>query len=142
MGLAKWFARRGAVGGTARWAANGYRFFREPHPDPEEDPDSVIFRLMIAHRYEVIPNEAVEQRLMRAADEGRGLLGLTQAVLTEEANLTDNDPSVIPMLMDVIVEELDRKGIPREVIFGAGPDRAAIQRRARERHQRRHPSTS
>ncbi len=47
MGLAKWLARRGAVGGTAQWAANGYHFFRRRHSDSQEFPDSAIYRLMI-----------------------------------------------------------------------------------------------
>lgn len=116
MGLAKLLARRGAVGGTARWAANGYHFFRQRHPDSAEFPDSVIFRLMIVHRYEPHPDKDAEQFLLSIVDTLTGLQGLVVAVLTVEAGFTDNDLPVQRMFMDVIAEELAKKHIPSNVI--------------------------
>ena len=50
MGLFKWLARRGAVGGTARWAADSFLLFRGQHRSRASLPDREIFRLMVAAR--------------------------------------------------------------------------------------------
>ena len=86
MGLKEWLARRGAVGGTARWAAKGYKFFRQRHPNSQEFPDSAIFRLMIVTRYEAAPNERYEQYLLRKCDHFDGLMGLVIEILKVEAS--------------------------------------------------------
>ena len=119
MGFTKWLARRGAVGGTARWAANGYRFFRQCHPDHTEFSDTDIFRLMIVTRYETFPNAEAEQFLLSIADKLVGLRGLVVSVLTVEAGFTENTPSNQQMFMNVIDEELTKKGLHEQVIFGS-----------------------
>ena len=86
MGIGKWLARRGAVGGTARWAANGYKFFRQRHPDPQDFSDSQIFRLMIVTRYETLPDDNAKGLLLQLADEVMGLRGLVAAILSVEAS--------------------------------------------------------
>ncbi len=116
MGLAKLLARRGAVGGTARWAANGYHFFRQRHSDSQEFADSAIYRLMIVARYEPFVDKDAEQFLLSTVDTLAGLQGLVVAILTVEAGFTDNDPPVQRMFMDVIAEELAKKHIPSNVI--------------------------
>lgn len=118
MGFTKWLARRGAVGGTARWAANGYRFFRQRHPDCDEFNDSSIFRLMIVHRYQIFPNADREEFLLSVVDQIPGLFSLTRMILVAEAGFSENAPHVKQMFSRVIVEELERKGMPHEVIFG------------------------
>ena len=41
MGIAGWMARKGAVGGTARWAAKGY------HALIRDNPDGTHFHLLM-----------------------------------------------------------------------------------------------
>ena len=118
MGIKRWLARRGAVGGTARWAANGYKFFRQRHPDPKEFSDTNIFRLMVVTRYETMPNPEAEQFLLGFADGARGLRLLVVGILTVEAGFDENEESVQDMFMDIIEEELEKQGLPIEVING------------------------
>lgn len=119
MGLMKWLARRGAVGGTARWAANGYRFFRQRHPDKSEVPDNSIFRLMIVNRYELWPDAKAEQFLLAVVDNLIGIRGLVAAILTVEAGFTENTPSNQSLFMEVIDEELSSAGVAHDVIIGS-----------------------
>ncbi|MEW5929572.1 MAG: hypothetical protein AB1941_19125 [Gemmatimonadota bacterium] len=119
MGIAKWLARRGAVGGTARWAANGYKFFRQRHPDPQDFSDSQVFRLMIVTRYETLPNAHAERSLLQLADQVLGLRGLVAAILSVEAGFTENTPEAQAMFLDVIAEELENAGLAEQAIYGA-----------------------
>ena len=118
MGMMKYLARVGAVGGTARWAADTYKAYRLRHPASPEWPEDAIYRLMIATRYQVMPNAAVEQHLLGIDYAGRGLLGLVIEVLTCEADFAKNTHDYQDMFMSVIVEELQKKGLSRGVIFG------------------------
>lgn len=118
MGFSKWLARKGAVGGTARWAANGYEFFRKRHSDKNEYKDSDIFRLLIVSRYETFPNEHHEQFLLSIAEKLNGLHGLVVAILTVEAGFTENKDSVQKMFIEIIIEELVKAGISNATIFG------------------------
>jgi hypothetical protein len=118
MGFMKWLARRGNVGGAARWAANGYKFFRLRHPDKAECPDSDIFRLMIASRFQVLPNPTSEEFLLSLVPNLAGLFGLVVAILSVEAGYMENTPENRKMFQEIVVEELDGQGIPSEVIFG------------------------
>ncbi len=120
MGLLKWFSRLGAVGGTARWAANGYKFYRQRHPDKTEWPDIAIFRLMIVSRFEVLSDSKSQEYLLSISDSIRGLRGLVVAILSVEASFNENTTSYQHMLLDVIEEELEKKGIAREVVLGYG----------------------
>lgn len=118
MGFGKWLARLGAVGGTARWAANGYRFFRQRHPDTFEFTDNDIFRLMIVTRYEKLHDEEAEKFLLSIADTLVGLRALVVVILTVEAGFTENTESNQSMFMYVIDEEIKKKGISPEIIYG------------------------
>lgn len=121
MGLTRWLARRGGVGGTARWAAKGYNFFRQRHPDPQELSDPELFRLMVMMRYKAMPDPRAEQFLLGIVNQVNGLQGLVVAILMIEAGFTENDDSVQRMFMEIIVEELEKKGIPEIVIYGDRP---------------------
>ena len=118
MGFIKWMASKGAVGGTARWAAKGYKFFRQQHPDEEEYPDPVIYRLMIASRYEAKPDPRVEQFLLTLSDSLKGLSALVVAILDQEAGFTENAGQMQQMFLDVIDEELRKQGLTPRVING------------------------
>ena len=117
MGLTKWLARKGAVGGTARWAGKGYKFFRQRHPDPNDCSDNDIFRLMVATRYADDP-ETMEAMLDMAGT-AKGLLGLVTLVLSVEAGFNENEWPVQSMFMDVIQEELEELGFSYELIWHA-----------------------
>ena len=118
MGFKRWLARRGAVGVTARWAANGYRFFRQRHPDPKEFSDNTLFRLMVVNRYKILPNPEAELFLLGFADGARGLRALVAGILSVEAGFDENEESVQDMFMEIIEEELEKQGLPIEVITG------------------------
>jgi len=119
MGLiARWLARRGAVGGTARWAVNGYRFFRSRHPKSDQFPDPTIFRLMIADRLQTLPNARHEKYLLARCDQVDGLMGLVIEILKVEASLADNDVAFMVDIADVIWDELAKSKLPRETLYG------------------------
>jgi hypothetical protein len=120
MGLLKWMARRGAVGGTARWAADGYLHFRRQHPARTVYSDNEIFRLMILARYRTRRDAGAEACLLGVASQLEGLRGLVVAVLTVEAGYSKSSAATQKMFAEVIDEELERCGVPREVIFGSG----------------------
>ena len=116
MGFMKWLARRGSVGGTARWAATSYKFFRQRHPDVNEFSDSDIYRLMIVQRYEAFPDPEAEKWLLSQATRSKGLNRLVTAVLIWEADLEQNTKATQDMFDDVIDEELRKQGIPEDAI--------------------------
>ena len=118
MGIKRWLARRGAVGGTARWAANGYKLFRKRHPDRDAFSDKDIFRLMVVSRYEAIPDAHAQTFMLGWADGAAGLRNLVVGILTVEAGFDENPQSVQEMFMDVIIDVLERQSLPPESISG------------------------
>ncbi len=120
MGMMKYLARVGSVGGTARWAADTYMFFRLQHPTSSEWTESAIFRLMIERRYQVLPNPAIEQHLLGINYDGKGLFGLVVEILNCEAELANNTYEYQKMMMSVVIEELHKKGVSEDIIFGRG----------------------
>ena len=141
MGLRKWLARTGAPGGTARWAAKGYAFFRSRHPADDPDfPDAVIFRLMVATRYEGLanrehlkglrgsvlrrlyplhlPNQEDETYLLDQCNKVAGLMGLVIEILRVEAALMDNEGHVIYQIFEAIASELEKTGLSRKAMYG------------------------
>ncbi len=117
--VVEWLARRGSPGVTARWALNAYRTFRVRYPDPAEVPDSVIFRHMIATRYETRRNERTEQVLLAKVDDLHGLMGLVIEILVLEAYLADNAPDSMRCIVEVVADELRKSGLTDTVIFGS-----------------------
>jgi len=118
MGFKSWIARKGAVGGAARWAANGYKFFRQRHPDPSEFSEASVFRLMVTTRYEAFPDEQKEGYLLSQCDDVQGLVGLVIEILKVEASLHENDADNIYTFIEVIADELKKAGIPEATRFG------------------------
>lgn len=116
MGMMKWMARKGAVGGTARWAAQGYAAFANQSPNIDT---SDLYRTLIKHRYSVMPNPQQESFLLGIADQIRGLSGLVVAILTVEAGFTENTPENQQMFMEIIDEELLKNGVPIKIVSGS-----------------------
>lgn len=118
MGLKRWLAKIGAVGGTARWAANGYKFLRQRYTDSVEFTDSSLFNRMVVTRYEVIADSKKQAHLVSQCSRVQGLIGLVIEVLKVEASLHDNDGDTIYMFVEVIEDELKKAGIPASSRFG------------------------
>jgi len=119
MGLMKWLARRGTVGKTARREADSLLSIRGQHRSRASLPEKALFRLMVAARFKDHPDEAGERLMLSVVDEMVGLRELVAAFLTCEADFAKRPASTRRMLMEVIDEELEKKGIPRPVIFGS-----------------------
>lgn len=117
MGMMKWLARRGNPGGTARWAAKGYRHLSQVNQEMAPGGPDLI-RALIHARYAVMPNPEQEGFLRGIADDLKGLHGLVVAILTVEAGFAENSDSNQQTIMMVVAEELGKNGVPTNVIFG------------------------
>lgn len=116
MGLMKFLARKGAIGGTARVIAKQYKHYRSLHPDKGETEDSVIYRLIISNRFRLMKNKEHEAILMENARSINGLKELVVEILTLEAGFAENTYENQIMFEDIIEEELLKKGISKEDI--------------------------
>lgn len=112
MNIPKWLARRGAVGGTARWSAKMYKSYREQYPDKNTVPDTEIYRLMIDQRYQLTPDSPNKKILLSSIERLNGLGGFTVHILTVEAGFSDHSPSVRSLFNEVIREEIEELGFP------------------------------
>jgi hypothetical protein len=119
MGLMKWLARRGTVGKTARREADSFLSIRGQRRSRASLLKTGLFRLMVVARYKDHPDEAAERLMLSVLEDVIGLRGLVAAFLTSEAGFAKRPASVRKMFMEVIDEELEKKGIPRDVIFGS-----------------------
>jgi hypothetical protein len=112
----KWVARKGVVGGTARWAAQGYKFFSSKDRNINGPQ---LYKALIQTRFAAMPNPQQEHFLMSIADNIKGLRGLVVAILTVEAGFTENTPENQHMFMEIIGEELIKHGVPLNVTSGS-----------------------
>jgi|GEM_PF-1416445 len=117
MNSLKSLARDHAVGGTARWAAQGYIAFTNSNQGASIEFADVC-KALVRHRFLAMPDSQQESTLLALADNLVGLRGLVVAVLTVEAEFADNEPEMKQMFMEVIDEELLKYGLPDEVVFG------------------------
>jgi hypothetical protein len=115
MSVMKWMARKGNVGGTARWAADLYKRVVAENPDMHTID---IYKTMIRHRMRVLPNPSQESLLLDLTEEARGLRGLVVAILIVEAGYGENSPEHRREFSEVIEEELEKYGFSHEVIYG------------------------
>ena len=121
-------ARKGAVGGTARWAANGYKAITKQNPGIEATD---LYRALIQSRFAVMPNPEHEAFLIGISSQIKGLRGLVVSVLTIEAGFTENTPANQQMFMEIIDEELRN-----HIIKGSDPLLLAIRQGTRRiKHQ-------
>ena len=121
MGIAGWMARKGAVGGTARWAAKGY------HALIREDPDCTHVGLLAALmeiRYSSTSDFPRLLELLTTDPENSllkakcfpGLHRLVVCILTIEANFKDNSLKIQRMFEEIIREELLKNNVPKRII--------------------------
>lgn len=113
-------ARAGAVGGTARWAAKGYKFFRQRYPEREGISDQNVFRLMIGHRYQTLSDDEAERTLLAQADRMQSLSQLVVAILRIEAGFDESTLENRQLFTDVIEEELLKADVPDDLVSARG----------------------
>lgn len=141
MALAKWAARKGAVGGTARWAAKAYHSAINGDTVDVSACNAVddlkkIVLFSLAVRFNANPHNPHADEIYSAwlsEDEGlnglgslrlrglgsrTGLLKFVEAILAVEASYAENSASNIHMFKEVIEEELRKNNIRDAVIFG------------------------
>jgi len=111
MGLMKFLARKGAIGGTARLIAKQYNRYRRIHGNKDEMPDYAIYRLIIMDRFKALPNESQEQHLKDKAPKFSGLSELVREILGVEAGYYENTFENQRMFNEIIHEELLKKGV-------------------------------
>ena len=110
MGLSKWVARKGAVGGTARWVATGYNSWRATN----EGIDGFLDFLMQARFGGTYHPEAVA--IMDRVNDEAGLALITKAILCVEAGFDENTAEHKAEFMEVIQEELAKASVPKSFI--------------------------
>lgn len=114
MGLFTWFARKGVVGGTARWAGRNY--LRIHRLNPQLSPNQVIVSLIDA-RYSVF-NESEKRNLaLQRIGKAEGLALLVVIILDIETRFSDCNAKATSLFYEVIYEELEKCGIPSKLLY-------------------------
>lgn len=123
-------ARRGAVGGTARWAAKIYDECAEGTEELELDR---LCATLVTSRYDfeatLRPDGSALQirtvlGAMGDAGEIRSICHVVVLILAAEAGLSDNHPKAQVDLVDVVASELLAKGVPPDFALGEDSDLA------------------
>lgn len=121
MGITRWMARRGAPGGTARWAAKGYHTYIHMNPSVELRPSSEAMKdfltFLNTNRYSLMPSpmsKVLQERIDSSAI--RNIMAYVIEVLNCEAAMTENTMDNQKMLWGVIEEELRKAGVPSTLI--------------------------
>lgn len=126
--LGKRLARMGAVGGTARFAANWYHFLSEKYKKEESEyllNTEVLISSMILARYNPAHKDPRLFRDGKILSEihTRGMIEslcqLCVLILVVEAKFAENDAEIQSAFVDVIAEELIAKGVPKEYAVGS-----------------------
>ena len=129
MGLGKYLARKGAVGSTARWVAQGFwgaigsdilsadNFKTQEGVDRELDK---IVQFCLAVRFQNNPHHPDAGAIYNdwKIRRGASLLSFVEAILSIEASYDNNTPQNIAMFREVIEEELRAKKVGEVMIFG------------------------
>jgi hypothetical protein len=128
MGLMKFAARKGAVGGTARWVAD--RFLEalahglvdanncQSSGGIEEEIEKIV-KVSLESRYPESYHpfkEGILNQYNRI--HGPGLAGFTVSILALEADWAKNTREYRDIFMEVIHEELEKKGVGEIMING------------------------
>ena len=134
MSFLSFIARRGAVGSAARWAASMYReaMKQDPSLDLEDIVASaVIVRYSLGARahptgraaktltcfVKLLEDRTTMHRTMRS------MTHFVVLILVAEAGFLDNALDVQGTFVEVIADELARKGVPKEYALGKDVDR-------------------
>lgn len=109
MGFLSWLQRRGATGGIARWAFNGFRALREQRPDMTEYEICLeLFRT----RYDHVPLKDAERhrydQIMAGEPDLTELRRLCMAIAEIEFGISAvEDPDLWGRTLSSVEEELD-----------------------------------
>lgn len=129
MMIMKYLARKGSVGGTARWVAKA--FFAAlaegvinidncaTQTGLRGEIEKVV-HFALAARFHFNPQHKHAQEILREYQNGapKGLLGFTISILAVEAGYYENTVENITMFDEVIAEELRRKHVGEAMISG------------------------
>ena len=126
MGFAKYFARKGAIGGTARWVAD---FFFHAYANQIIDVSNCSTKSGLRNEIDKVVKYSIQWRypehnsgaaIQEFYDKSwqKGLLGFTIAILHVEARYYNNTLENIKMFDEVILEELRKKNVGEAMIFG------------------------
>jgi hypothetical protein len=115
MSIRRWIARKGSVGGTARWAGKFYWSIKKQSPNISIND---LLKEIISVRYRSESNSTVKNAFHSIVDEGNmaGLVSLVTNILSVEAGYRENSPENRFMFMEVIREELENLDIPENDI--------------------------
>lgn len=129
MGLGQYLARKGAIGGTARWVVDA--FFGALANDvinindcsTQEGLDiqiDNIVKFSLAIRFQNDPTHFHANEIYKFFLNGgdKGLLGFTIAILAVEAGYYKNTASNMAMFDEIISEELRAKKVGEAIING------------------------
>lgn len=116
MGILKWLARKGAVGGTARWAGKTYLSIRAANPEATLDE---IISQMVAARYRSSSDQELRNSIQSQVRKSQisGLGALVVLILVHEAGYAKNTSENRKMFNEVINDELLKTGVPEKVLF-------------------------
>lgn len=116
MSISNWLARKGAVGGTARWAGAGYLAMKNKNPNANINQ---IMQALVEIRYSSASTQKVQKLLLRIIQDGemRGLAHLVTNILNIEAGFNKNTQERRFELVGVINEELAKQGVPEGFIY-------------------------
>ncbi len=129
MGLMKFAARKGAVGGTARWVADrfleaiAHQLIDTKNCQTSEGIQQEILKIVdvsLQSRFYSDPSHPDKDSIMSHYKRvsGPGLAGFTVAILEIEADFGKNTPDYQNTFMEVIHEELVKKGVGDVMIDG------------------------
>lgn len=114
MGIKNILTKKGAVGGTARWAVKGYRAYVNIEKNPKLND---LLRFLVSARYE-IDAKGHEKILLEMISKNkiRGLAHLVTLILIAEAGYSENTEKNKAMFREVILEELNAASVPSNFI--------------------------
>lgn len=116
MGFGAWLARRGNIGGTARWAGNLYIKIKNQN---KELSTKEIMSEIIRYRYPSDSAAHVKEGFLQQINQGRvhGLAHLVTNILSHEAGFRENSAENRRIFMNIILDELAKLKIPQRDIY-------------------------
>lgn len=129
MGLGKYLARKGAIGGTARWVADAFWGAMSNNildvtncstqQGLEKEIDKVV-QFALAVRFKTNPTHHHANQIYNIYknSSSKGLVDFTISILAVEADYYKNTTSNMLMFDEVILEELRQKKVGEAIISG------------------------
>lgn len=128
MGISKELARKGAVGGTARWGAeiffsyfaeNRFEKFNTNEELRAEIDKLVNYALNIRFQGNLSGNDAILiNEMYKTSGRQIGFSGFINSILGAEAGLYKNNQKNILLFMEIVEEELEKANVGPAVIYG------------------------